>query len=159
MSFNGSGGVTLNGAERCSNGATVTETPFSNVAMTYSVNSDGSFTRIHESPDGLHGQIVLDGSTLLMSGTTGTNNDYLDNSYEAVIDFRAALRLFSESKALAIMAESRLGDESHPFGQRKLSPFFLYKLTANNVQTCGVARKGRKSDCVADAARSCPHAH
>jgi len=81
LSFNGAGSVTVNGASRSNDGTTVTTTPSETVTVSYSVNADGSFTIYGSDWKTLHGQIVLDGSSLLLDGTMqGTSvNDYLDN--------------------------------------------------------------------------------
>jgi len=80
LGFNGAGSVTVNGESRCSDGATVT-TPSKTETVSYSVNADGSFTIVGSGWKPLHGQIALDGSSLLLDGTVqGTSvNDYLDN--------------------------------------------------------------------------------
>lgn len=80
VSFDGAGSVTVNGTSRCSDGTTVTTSPLS-MTIDYSVNTDGSFTINASGPKPLHGQIALDGTSLLLDGTMqGTSaNDYLNH--------------------------------------------------------------------------------
>jgi hypothetical protein len=81
-SFDGAGSVTVSGTSRCSDGTTVTTSPLS-MTIDYSVNADGSFTITDPANPGepIHGQIALDGSSLLLDGTMqGTSaNDYLNH--------------------------------------------------------------------------------
>jgi hypothetical protein len=80
MSFDGAGSVTVAGTNRCSDGATVTTSPKTET-INYSVNADGSFTINASGPKPLHGQIVLDGRSLLVDGTMqgSSANDFLNN--------------------------------------------------------------------------------
>lgn len=65
ISFNGSGAFTMSGTKRCSDSTTVEISSISD-AGGYTVNPDGSFTMIDEYH---HGQIVLDGNSLLLDST------------------------------------------------------------------------------------------
>jgi hypothetical protein len=74
LSFDGVGTALVDGISRCSDGTNVTTTPFSGTKF-YEVNSDGSFT-LGDQPDPapLHGQIVLDGNSLLLDGTLAVSS-------------------------------------------------------------------------------------
>jgi hypothetical protein len=80
LTFDGSGSVTVSGTSRCSDGSALTSAPQSET-IEYSVDTDGSFTIGAAATKQLHGQIVMDGSSLLLDGTMQGNSDqdYLFN--------------------------------------------------------------------------------
>ena len=68
ISFNGSGAFTMSGTKRCSDGATVEVSSISD-AGGYTVNPDGSFNVTGQDGEVFHGQILLDGNSLLLDST------------------------------------------------------------------------------------------
>ncbi|MFH0974686.1 MAG: hypothetical protein V1874_02765 [Spirochaetota bacterium] len=78
MSFGGAGSGNTNGTKRSSE--TGLTTTITNDPFTYTVNADGSFLIPGGKP--LHGQIVLDGSSLLLDGTQlgGDGTLYLNHA-------------------------------------------------------------------------------
>ncbi|MCK5396019.1 MAG: hypothetical protein KAJ32_08510, partial [Gammaproteobacteria bacterium] len=67
LSFDGAGTAQGDGMMRCTDGSTVTTTAFTDT-LDYFVESDGSFM-LGGLVEPLHGQIALDGSSLLLDGT------------------------------------------------------------------------------------------
>ena len=78
VSFDGVGTALAYGTERVSDGITVKTNTFS-ITVDYDVASDGSFTLADQSASQylIHGQILLDGSSLLMDGTLTVGGSYL----------------------------------------------------------------------------------